>query len=66
MLAPDIADAAQYGINARLLNEAHDLDRPALDQWLDTLPDDRYGAGLRCHAHLLAARNTATETTAVH
>lgn len=64
-LAELSADAAQMDAlrqDGLHLTEAHDLDRPALDRWLDTLPDAEYPSGLRVHAHLLNARGTLTET----
>jgi len=64
VLAPDIADAVRYGLDAKLLNEASDLDPAELNHWLDTLPNADYASGLKVHAHLLAARPALAERSA--
>lgn len=64
MLAPETVAAIRYGLDARLLDQAHDLDKPSLDQWLDAQPSELYAAALRCHAHLISTQNTITERSA--
>ena len=64
VLAPDIADAARFGLNACLLDQAHGLDRAALDAWLDAQPSELYSAALKVHGHLLAARPAPAERSA--
>lgn len=56
MLSPETVAAIEHGINARMLTEAHDLDRNELNRWLDQLPAADYCRGLLVHAHILATR----------
>lgn len=64
MLAPETVAAIRFGLNAKLLTEACDLDRDALDAWLDAEPDDKYATRLKIHAHLLSTQNTISEGAA--
>lgn len=58
MLAPDITAACRYGLDARLLTEASQLDPADLNRWLDNIPGDQYVSALKVHAHVLAAKST--------
>jgi hypothetical protein len=53
MLAPDIAEAARLGLDARLLNEASTLDPHDLAEWADGVPPGQYQAALRVVAYLV-------------
>jgi hypothetical protein len=53
MLTADITQAAQLGLNARLLNEASEHDPMQLDTWLATVPDRDYLAARRVQAYLV-------------